>query len=152
MCNGSKHVKTRQKIGKEEKKNKREKGLLLVWCLLPTGTQAVSSSNQVNLWGTTLGQEQQQGAQPETQHGSGVSGREVFHSCPQLPVLEVVKHPVQHGLRLREQLCEGLEQGDAHNVEEPKLQLQAAAEAKVEMIWCVSKAVVSSVCVVGPVG
>lgn len=103
----------------------------------------------VTLRVTTTGQEQQQGVQPKIPPRLGVSGGEVFHSSPQLPVLEVVKHPIQHGLRLREQFCEGFEQGDAHNVEEPKLQLQTAAEAEVETIWCMCIAVVCSVCVVG---
>ena len=90
------------------------KKLALVLMPLPTATQA-DQGNQ---------------ASQDAPGAKGLSEWEVFHRCPQLPVLEVVKHAIQHGLRLREQLCKGLEQGDAHNVEEPKLQLQASRELK----------------------
>ena len=43
-------------------------------------------------------------------------------ACCCLPMLQVGKHPVEHGLAVLKQLCHGFEQGAAHNGEETNLQ------------------------------
>ena len=43
-------------------------------------------------------------------------------ACCCLPMLQVGKHPIKHGLAVLKQLCHGFEQGAAHNVEEANLQ------------------------------